>query len=46
MMLAIHLIRQIIEYHKARKRDLLLIFVDLNKTYDKVPRELLNGETI
>jgi len=38
---AIHLLRQIIERFRERKRNLHMVFIDLEKTYDKVPREVL-----
>jgi hypothetical protein len=38
---AIHLLRQMIEYCRERKKDLYMVFIDLEKTYDKVSREVL-----
>ena len=38
---AIHLIRQIMEYYRANKRDLHMIFINLEKVYDNIPREVL-----
>ena len=38
---AIHLLCQLIERFRERKRNLHMIFIDLEKTYDKMPREVL-----
>ena len=38
---AINLIRRLIEFFKDRKIDLHMMFFDLGKIYDKVPREVL-----
>jgi Reverse transcriptase (RNA-dependent DNA polymerase) len=41
IMKAIFLIRQLMEKHREQKKDLHMIFIDLEKAYNKIPRNIM-----
>ena len=41
IMEASHFIRNLMEYYKDRTRDLHMVFIDMEKSYNKIPSEEL-----
>ena len=38
---AIYLLRRVIEKYKEKKRDIHMVFIDLEKTYNRAPRDII-----
>jgi ABC-type methionine transport system ATPase subunit len=41
---AIFLIRQLMKRHREQKKDLHMIFIDLEKKYDKIPSHVMGAQ--